>query len=336
MKHKLTLISIAMATLVLVSLCAVGASAAQGSSANVQAPPLVGASIQGAPAVCSQDGVGLDLFVRGTDLHLYWLHSADGLTWTPSTAVDLGGICTSNPAATSPAAGYIDVFVRGTTGELWEKNTSNAGAGAAAIWTWKLIGGLLLDNTGPAAYSFGGVNGQVGWFVTGTTHALWQQWSINGATSGWQNLGGYLTSAPAATAPSDGSVIGVVVGGTNGNVWYRQGTANGWGSWTPTQGQLLSSTSPAAYNWGTGSIGWFVTGTNSQLYQQTYTGSTSGWTNLDGILTSSPGATAKSIGTIDVFGRGSGGGMATLYQRSFNTVKSGQWSDWMIVGQVGP
>src|SRR5665647_127060 len=104
MKHKLIITSVAMAALVLVSLCAVGASAlsvsaAQGSNSNAQAPGLVGASIQGAPAVCSQDGTSLDLFVRGTDLHLYWLHSADGMTWMPSKAVDLGGICTSNPAA---------------------------------------------------------------------------------------------------------------------------------------------------------------------------------------------------------------------------------------------
>jgi hypothetical protein len=306
--HKI-LMSVAMAALVLVSLGAISAvSVAQGSSANVQAPPLVGASIQGAPAVCSQDGVGLDLFVRGTNLHLYWLHSPDGKTWTPSAAVDLGGICTSNPAATSPTQGSIDVFVRGDTGILWELNTTNAGVGFPT-WTWKPIGGLLLDNTGPAAYSFGtGANAQVGWFVTGTTHALWQQWSINGAApSGWQNLGGYLTSAPAATAPSDGKVIGVVVGGTNGNVWYKQGTADGWGSWTPTAGQLLASTSPAAYNQGEGQVGWFVTGTNSHLYWQTYTSSTSGWTDLGGILTSSPGATAKNPNVIDVFARGSGG-----------------------------
>jgi hypothetical protein len=74
-----------MAALVLVSLCAVGASAAQGNNANVQAPALVGAPVaSGAPAVCSADGAGktLDLFVRGADNALYWKNSSDGgKTW---------------------------------------------------------------------------------------------------------------------------------------------------------------------------------------------------------------------------------------------------------------
>jgi hypothetical protein len=336
--HKI-LISVAMAALVLVSLGAISAvSAASGSSANVQAPPLVGASIQGAPAVCSQDGTTLDLFVRGTDSHLYWLHSADGYTWNTSKAVDLNGICTSNPAATSPAPGYIDVFVRGDTGVLWMKYTTDAGA----TWTWKQIGGLLYAGTGPGAYSWAG---QVGWFVTGTTQALWQQWSTNGMdpsnpswqTSGWQNLGGILTSSPAATALSDGSQIGVVVGGTNSEIWFRSGTPSGWGGWTDAHGQLLGGTSPSAYNLGTSQVGWFVTGTTTNLYQQ-WAGNSQGYSNLGGSLTSSPGAVAKSASPVyeDVFARFSSGGTAALWQLSYNKGGSGAWGNWMFLGQVGP
>src|SRR5665647_1206331 len=258
--HKI-LMSVALAALVLVSLGAVSAvSAAQGSSANVKAPTLVGASITGAPAVVSQDGTSLDLFVRGTDLHLYWLHSADGKTWDTSKAVDLGGICTSNPAATSPASGYIDVFVRGDTGVLWEKSTTDAGA-AIPTWTWTQVGGVgqVLAGTAPTAYSFGGVGtpqSQVGWFVTGTTHNLYQMWVDSTGTHGWQNLGGYLTSGPAATALSDGTQIGVIVGGTDGVIWYKLGTPTGWGDWTRIGGQLYSGTGPTAYNWETSRIGW--------------------------------------------------------------------------------
>lgn len=328
-----------MAALVLVSLGAISASvgAAQSSSAKVQAPAVVKASILGAPAVCSQDGTGLDLFVRGTDSHLYWLHSPDGYTWTPSAAVDLGGICTSNPAATSPQSGYIDVFVRGDTGVLWMAYTTDAGA----HWTWKQIGGLLYAGTGPGAYSWAG---QVGWFVTGTTQALWQQWSTNGVNpsswqmSGWQNLGGILTSSPAATALPGGSQIGVVVGGTNSEIWFRSGlAASGWGGWTDTGGQLLSGTSPSAYNLGSSQVGWFVTGTTSNLYQQ-WAGNSQGYQNLGGSLTSSPGAVAKSSSPVyeDVFARFSSGGTAALWQSSYNKGGSGAWGNWMFVGQVGP
>ena len=70
MKHKLTLISIAMAALVLASLCAVGAStlsvsAAPGNSANARAPAVVGAPVgAGAPAVVALSATKLDLFIR--------------------------------------------------------------------------------------------------------------------------------------------------------------------------------------------------------------------------------------------------------------------------------
>ena len=119
-----------MAAIVLVSLCAVGVSAlsvsaAQGSSANVKAPTLVGAPVgNGAPGVCSVDGTGLFLFIRGTDNVLYYKYSSDGVTW-PSTSTSLGGVLASAPAAAATPAtmttkGTIEVFVRGTDGHLWE------------------------------------------------------------------------------------------------------------------------------------------------------------------------------------------------------------------------
>ncbi|MGZ8897691.1 MAG: hypothetical protein ACXW1Q_05165, partial [Halobacteriota archaeon] len=62
----------------------------------------------------------------------------------------------------------------------------------------------------------------------------------------------------------------------------------------------------------------------------------SGWQNLGGVLTSSPGSTSKGDNIIDVFARGSGGGMAALWQRDYNNVVSGDWTVWTFVGQVGP
>ncbi len=325
--HKCTFISIAMAALVLVSLCAICASplsvsAAQGSSANVKSPTVV-APVAGAPAVCSQDGKGLDLFVRGADSALYWKHSADGTTWLPS--VRLGGVCTSNAAATSPANGVIDVFVRGTNGALYRDQTTNANA-ATPTWTWTKIGGQLLAGTGPTAYH---VDGALGWFVTGTDHALYQQWTQTGALVSWKNLGGYLTSSPAATVLPDGSQIGVFVGGTNGALYYKHYSSPAWQSWSAIGAQLLTGTSPTAYNWGTTRIGWFFTGTDFALHHM-WAGATSGSENLGGYLTSSPGATSRSTGTIDVFARGGSGDFTILWQRSY----SGQWGIWTSIGGV--
>ena len=70
------------------------------------------------PAVCAQNATSLDAFVLGTD-HVLWYTRWDGTKW--SSWESLGGNLTSSPAATSPANGVIDVFVRGTDGAVWER-----------------------------------------------------------------------------------------------------------------------------------------------------------------------------------------------------------------------
>ncbi len=337
MKHKRILTSVVMAALVLVSLCAVGASAlsvsaTQGSSANAQAPGLVAAPVgAGAPGVCSQDGKGLDLFIRGSDNALYWKDSALGTIW-PSTSAPLGGVLASAPSATSLANGKLEVFVRGTDGALWWTTTTNA-VGNTATWSkWASLGGQMVSNTGPAACLFGPSNYAV--FVHGTDGALWWTHSSNGGTTwtGWASLGGKMLTAPGVTALPDGSKIALFVAGTDSAVWYRQYTSGSWSAkWVSLGGKLLAGTSPAAYNWGTSRIGWLVTGTDSGLWHN-WVGGSSGYENVGGALTSSPAATSRSSGSIDVFARGSNVQFAALYQTGFNTVKSGLWSDWTPIG----
>ena len=129
MKHKRSIISIALATIMLVSLCAVCAStsvsAAQGSSSNVlPSAALVGATpaqvLAGTgPAVASRGNGQFDLFwiaptpgtTYGTLMHKLF----DGKAWGP--AEDLKGKCTSSPAAVNEV--WVAVFVRCTNGGLY-------------------------------------------------------------------------------------------------------------------------------------------------------------------------------------------------------------------------
>ena len=86
------------------------------------------------PAVCAQNANSLDVFVQGADHALYYTHW-DGTKW--SAWQNLGGYLTSSPAATSPANGVIDVFVRGTNGALWESSYNNGSYAWASIGnTW--------------------------------------------------------------------------------------------------------------------------------------------------------------------------------------------------------
>jgi hypothetical protein len=328
-----------MAALVLVSLCAVGAStlsvgAAQGSSTNVQAPTVVGAPVgAGAPAACSVNGTpSLDLFIRGADNYLYLKTSTDGTAW-PSGATSLGGVLTSSPAATVRDTNTVTVFARGSDGAIWYRDSKNAGV---SFGNWVSIGGAVAANTGPAVCSWGG--GRLDVFVQGTNSGMYHKsWTDQKGWSGWDYLGGVLTSAPAATATSDGNQIGVFVRGNDGGVWYRHYDASSsWGSWTSVGGQVLAGTSPAAFNWGSRLIGWFVTGaTNQHLFysweQFTPGGQTSGYADLGGYLTSSPGATAKAPGYVDVFARGGSGDFTILWQKSYGPSYVGGWSDWTSI-----
>ena len=338
MKHNRIFMSVAMAALVLVSLCAVGAStlsvnAAQGSS-NVQAPVVVGAPVgSGAPGVCSVDGTVLDLFLRGgSDNALYMKISPDGISW-PSTSTFIGGVLMASPAATS-ANKVIEVFVRGTTGAVYEQVSSDGGT--TWLLNWINLGGQVAANKGPAATSWAsGGHIETRLFVTGTNNrCYYMTLEDNKPTSGWQSLGGILTSAPAATALSSGSEIGLFVAGTNGNIYYNHFSGSRWSGWNNVGGTLLAGTSPAAYNWGTSRIGWLVTGTNSKLYHS-WVGSSKGYENLGGVLTSSPSATSKSDQKIDVFARGSTGQFAALYQISYGyPPNSGSWGTWTAIGGV--
>jgi hypothetical protein len=49
--------------------------------------------------------------------------------------------------------------------------------------------------------------------------ALYHQ-GYNGAWSGWESLGGYLTSSPAAASPTSG-VIDVFVRGGDSALWQK-------------------------------------------------------------------------------------------------------------------
>ena len=273
-------------------------------------------SVLPAPGACAQGSNSLSLFVQGTNNALLWKHW-DGTAW--SAWQNLGGVLTSSPAAVSPSAGVIDVFVRGTNGVLYEKATANGGGSWGA---WSKVGGQIANGTGPAACSSG--SGHLDVLVQGTTGALYAN-SYTGKWSGWQNLGGVLTSSPAAASPSAG-VIDVFARGTTGNLYQLQwaGSSSGW---TSLGGQIAPSTGPAACSWGPGRLDVFVQGTTGALYHKWYTGSWSGWENLGGVLTSSPAAASPASHMIDVFARGTTGNI-------YENIYINRWSGWTSIGGI--
>jgi len=281
-----------------------------------------------APTVCSQDGNSLEIFAQGADRALWHKRWNSTIGW--SAWESLGGVLTSSPGATSLGNGVMHVFVRGTDGALWGRYTTNGGTS----WSnWYKIGGQLLSGTGPTAYEFGG--SRTGVFVTGTNNALYHTWTdssgswSSGSWSSWQNVGGYLTSSPAAASPSTG-LINVFVRGTDGALWERSATYGGvsWSAWSKIGGLLASGTGPTISADGNG-LNVFVQGTNGALWWKHYTSGSGwgAWQSLGGVLTSSPAAVSRSVGTIDVFVRGTDN---KLWERSYYN----GWGVWTSIGST--
>ena len=176
-----------------------------------------------------------------------------------------------------------------------------------------------------------GVQAVIDLFVHGTDGQLWHKWYTGTSWSGWQSLGGKLTSSAAAATAPGSSRIDVFVRGTDGAIWQRTTTTKGgsWSGWTSRGGQIPVNTVPAACSWGSGRVDLFANGTDGQLWWQ-YT--TNGGSSLDrlarseplgGPLTSSPAAAAPASGIMDVFVRGGDNG---LWERTCRTA---------VVGPVG-
>jgi hypothetical protein len=193
----------------------------------------------------------LGWLVTGTDHTLWWM-------WTDGTKTSnwqsLGGYLTSSPAATAIGAqpqnngvfqgGIIDVAVRGGDNALWLREYNVQRTSTDFGWLpWISLGGQIAPGTAPAMAlaSYQGPN-QLDVFVKGTDGALWHQRTPSGYNlwSGWQSLGGRLTSSPAATwEPGQypgGTFLDVFVVGTDHALWWKWyfngQTYATWSSWT--------------------------------------------------------------------------------------------------------
>jgi hypothetical protein len=223
--------------------------------------------------------------------------------------------------------------VRGGDGAIWARAYSST----YNSWSsWQGLGGQLYDGTGAGLYASADAsgNGIIGVFVTGTDQALWNQYYnaaalMAGSTSGsgWQGLGGVLTSTPAAAA-SSGSII-AFGRGSDAQVWYRSNSGSGWSGWGSIGGQLLEGTGPATVV--SNKIDVYVTGTDNAVWYKSYTGAWSGWGSLGGLSNYSPAATAEGTSYIDVFVAGTDGNLYWKYSPGTTST----WSNWFGISE-GP
>jgi Repeat of unknown function (DUF346) len=295
MNHKRTLISVAMAATVLISLLAVVSSATSVSGTVMAGTGPAATSSGGIQAPAGYSGYA-DFFAVDSSGTLWHTPMNGNNTWD-----SLGGVCTASPAVVSWASSNFrqDVFVRGSNGALYHKYYQNGWSG------WENLGGQLASGTGPAVSSWSA--GRLDIFVEGTDGALWHKAWTGTSWSGWQSLGGKLTASPAAT--KDSHMIDVFVRGTDGAVWQKYWSGTAWSSWTSLGGRLAPNTGPAVSQ-----TPWvIVQGTDSQFWQ--YAAGTYGayWGSLgvappEALSASSPGAVSvpANMHTLVIFSSTSG------------------------------
>lgn len=291
--------------------------------------------------------VGVGVAYRGSQMYVAEVFM-DGAAPPPSGPVTrwspwlgIGGTLTSAPAVASWASNRIDVFVRGTDGNLWHQAWTGGWSG------WEPFGAPPGGLAGDDPTAVASATGRIDVFARGSDSHLWHRvydgalshpWENLGGTltsgpsaaswapgrldvlargaggdlvhryldgggwSGWESLGGFLTSAPAAVSWAPDR-LDIFVRGSDNQMWQRWWAGAGWSGWLAQGGQLGSG--PAVASWGPGRLDVFVAGSDHQMWQKYYDGSWHGYLPLGGTLTSTPGAASMSPGHVDVYVRGS-------------------------------
>jgi hypothetical protein len=144
--------------------------------------------------------------------------------------------------------------------------------------------------------------------------------------SGWESLGSFSQSAPAATTWGPGR-LDVFVRGRDNGLWHKWygGMWMGWEPLGSPPGGLTSA--PSAVSWASGRIDVFAAGAGGHLWHKWYRAGWSGWEPLGGVLVGAPAVSSWGFGRLDVFARG------TDNQLWHKWYQAG-WSGWEPLGGV--
>ncbi len=145
----------------------------------------------------------------------------------------------------------------------------------------------------------------------------------SGNWSGWEDLGGIITSRPTATSWGSNR-IDAFARGLDSAVWHRWWDGSAWRGWESLGGLIHGA--PAVSSWGSGRLDLFGIGLDHRLFHKWFQGGWSGWESLGGFLTSEPAAVSWGPNRIDVFARGGDNAMWHLWW------DGSAWRGWESLG----
>lgn len=146
----------------------------------------------------------------------------------------------------------------------------------------------------------------------------------SGRWSAGRQLGGRITSKPAAVSMTSGRTD-VFARGGEGQLVQKYAVDGRWSGWQHLGGRFTGA--PSVVSWAAGRLDVFARGTDGALKHKWFAaGRWSGWESLGGALASSPSAVTMVPGRLDVFARGSNGSLQHAYY------PGGRWSRWSSLG----
>ena len=212
-----------------------------------------------APAGVYGWSAGDYVFARGNNNAMYYRkryydYPSYSYAWTEWQG--LGGVKTSGPSGIYSDGVYT--FARGTDNQYYYRFLDDPWADTDTWTNWQAIGGNW--NSAPSVAVGDGGWGPTGVYVfgRGMDNALYMRWGghAEGWLNPWKNLGGNITSAPAAVRDRSGFFY-VFAKGSDNNLSYRQCTSACWQEWNWDVWRSISgpngatiNSAPAASVWG--------------------------------------------------------------------------------------
>lgn len=144
--------------------------------------------------------------------------------------------------------------------------------------------------------------------------------------SSWENLGGIITSGPAAASWS-ANRLDCFARGQNNHMWHKWWDGTRWSGWEDLGGLIDSA--PAAVSWGPNRIDCFARGMDNHMWHKWWDGSRwHDWENLGGLITSRPAAASWAANRLDCFAKGTDNHMWHLWW------DGNRWNGWEDLGGI--
>lgn len=289
-------------------------------------------------AIASRGQSYLDFYTVKPNGQVWSRATANGTDWgswfQPGAALATGA--RPQPGAVSRKASWLDLFVIGRNGTVYQKWWHGEDIGGTGWQSWVSIGSPGPGVQGSGVAVAGRTANNLDVFVLGADNNVWtrawQDPSAGGAGwSAWSNIGAPVVGAVngPAVAAIDGSHLDVFVTGSDGFVWVRTWNGSVWSNWTPLGSPPGGATSaPTVATQNAFDLDLFVRGADGTVWTRQWSLIYFGWGPWNQ-LPVPPGATNAAPGAVSR--RATDTPLDVVARTSDNQIR---WTWWDKIGET--